>query len=1687
MAGYGIGSWGVDTWGAAGIAPTVTSAVSLDGFRIEVTFSEDMQSSAAFYSPSSYFFTPFWGGAPVTTISVIAGTIGPLGPRSAVITHTGTTFGGFYRTMVVGLKNAGGTAIDPANNYADILTRGDEPTYTATATAGNKVVLQFSQNMLSETTVSPGIEQVSAYSFEHTPPAFPIPLTLQSVSHPYTGDLKKVELTVQGMTSIWYDSTVGVGDAIRFDGTYLPSTSTTFLGVELGLGTTTVVVDHLLLSKNSGSIYGWGFIDTSGRLTGTSTVRDTFVFDVSVGSFGPPAEEYGVGAWGTSTWGAGPPGEGHLGTYSFSDGATQIDVRFEQVGGIKKITVQSGFFYAQVDADWGAGPTELCVVRNQLADTYTIGMDGAPLVSGLIAAFTGSPSILGGNPGTQFTLAADFDVVNFSLSSVDLTSTETIFGHTWNFVHSSVSMFLGSAVLASDHLYTDRGPLVKGWGDATPATTQDVAVFVNSLAYTWIDSVNPYTGKITFSIPIPFMPPGTTTVEVDYIWFANPVFPFAGFNTDGLVFNKWDRRDGMAAYPPAHGEQIQTLPAFPKGYTSTSRFPFSATMGPWSDGTPQPLLIGHRYLGLVREYSATFNNPTTLLFNQNPHSSRVRGFALTPPPVSEAFEGVRDPQFDDPPWILEGSDTGVADAVTGIYTLKDESTGTFGTGQAAFYQRDADFSFPSSVVMAARFEVSEFTVDGVYTGISFGMHDNRRLYLVGLLYVNGVRHVGMLKDPGRLQEISSWDVGPTTAIEILNSTTYTAQTSDIPTDVGVGTRFQIFTGSQAGVYTIKTRVDLPNGTSTVTVDDTISTFPADPQWWGNRYYSIHYEILWSSNPSTYRMVVEPEQALAQLLIGGAISAEVLTFDSAPDFPIPPDTTLMLNTTRGGQIFWGSLSREATNTSLWSFFRYGVLPDQTTLNSRGHIVSSEMTATPDDDANSEWFEPQDFGYAEVDSTGNQILLKSTSGSDTLDLVFGYKRIEPFLRHDTMTDVDGKFKVESGVLDSGDATVRIWDTQRDIRLATLLYTENPLEPYNFRNLIRLPAISLSCLYKPSEAGWVSGQSTDVSEEVRQHRLMVSVPTGSYYTNVYGPLAALVDDVGSRILEARFAVESYTYDPVQGDTGIYIAAECGGVTGVSKVVGLTLWAPHLGIPAKVVLVDPIDVAVPGALFPIQDFDFDWTDGAQHTYRVLMDDVTDTVTLVIDDQVQVPTVDINLFGNTVDNKRVSFGNSNYLDTSSTIEWHSVSYQSQPPWNAMRTLGIWLGGDPTDINNWELPRTDSNNDPNRWITASVEPMDWSSDIEFRLRKDPGWGVTLFRPDLPVPPFYTGDFATKMTEPSAGWINVSSDALPTTTDPFGGVAFGALDPRSITQQRWDYVRYRVYKPEFDEFIEPRYMVFNQYGVISSGELENDVTPEQVTVRTIDQSTVSLIPANIFANRIFVITDGSTVFVPDQFTFRVESQTVFLKSGHNFSGDHILVDITFAPGKPVTKTYLEGQPLLASTELVNEGTPAYLRHLTSDPERKVVFGSVVTDPDGDFIDNTPYQQVEFEDRDTTVYENMAFFDVDNGGVRGFIEPFCDSSFPEHGLSEMGLEGELLTEHQAGAPKNKPFEFPDHIKASGGSFEDGVLGPIPVAPGTEIMFPNQQASGVRPGTQTMGLNQSVQMIMIDGGVVVLKKEW
>ena len=1692
--GYGGCAYGTSAYGcidSLSAPPEVIAAISITGFIIEVFFSQEMSPDADLFDPASYTLVDITGAAVATVLSVEEGVPGTWGPTSVILHHTGTTLGGLYRVVVVGPRDIGGTAIAAYAplNQADVLCKGEPPPFTITPESGTELRYDFQYDMLDEAGFSPGIEALDAYGFITT---FPQDILPQLITFPYNADLKQMKMDVLGMTSAEYTGIISPATAIAYDCTYLPTDpQADFTAQEIGNGTTTQGTDEILLSKQVGFSYGWRFLDTSGRLIPGSSYRVDVTFDASAAVKIDPA-----------------PGTDPVILLLINDSAVQVDLAFKRVAGIDTLEISSGLFSASSSIDWTSQQVVVSLVRNQKADTYTVVVNGEPIVAGLTANFTAPP---GFPAGIQFMLDpnAVHEIVDFPLQDVLFTATQTVFSAAWNFLHNQGAPFVGSPANAKDYLLTAKGPLVKGWGDATPATKQDVVVYVNGIAIE-VASVNPYYGKIFLTIPIPLMPPGFMEVTVDYIWFPSPIMAMAGLNTLGLVLNKYDCKP---LCPTGGNSSGVGLPGGGTNGIEFSRFPMGLVLGPGRPDIRKPLLRSPRFIAFQKPYTASLNSPTTMVLNRNPHQvalsnqerdveGEVVFYEGDTSPLDEglaeswALVGVADVIDPDnpPPGIVLDAETSF-----GYFQAYKVTSGPYGSGTVQFYTREIDVSFPQSIVIVVRFQVQEenLQLDGVFTGVGFGCHTDDHLYMVGALSINGVQHMGMLVDPAFPEQAGSWELAYQTAIQILDATTFRTDSDVLPQLIRERlisddlVRFQILEGTQTGIYDVIEIIDQRDGTSTVTIDST-TPFPADPQIYGNRDFTAVFETRWDGDgldnrPNTYRLVVKQDVknlpgGYAELYVGGSFAGKALQLDGAPPFAIPPDGVLLFPTGNDGEMFWGSLDRRASNLSDWYFVRYGVEPAVTTLNFRGIVVAAEMNALPEDDPNNIWFMTQEFGSRIIDQTGDQVLLKATSsneetGVEGQDLSIGYARLEAFLTRRLAIDVDTTFQVDSGTLGAGDLLYVVRDGLREVRLATILYQESLTE----RSLLFMESVSLSGLLLPDQQGWLKTGSL-TTERVQGHRLQFEQVEGQaliYALNLLqAPATTLAGD--GRIFECRIQVFTIGALDVDGDTGIFFGTDVGMIGG-ARGVGLQLRVAAGALPSQVFLFSletGIEVAA---------FDVAWNDGEVHTYRVIADTDIDTVSVVVDDVV-LGTADFALFSPSSTDTQASLGFAS-TTTAMTLEVEDLSVVVLPPLTAKRTLGVWLGGDVDDIDQWKIPRTDTLDVPNSSLDAVVEEMDWRQRVRARIHRDPGWGVTILRPDLPPPPYFTGNFATQFTEPSAGWINVEYPNLPrvSSTDTLGYVSFGSLDARSITQSRIDEVRYRIYRYASENVIMPPHMVLNQYNVITSGEFSEDVTVEEVDVLSENATQVLLTAANITGDRVFNIQyddeDGNPVLLtPESFTYDQTTQTITLDAPLEFRSTepaldpvtqdellpapdpnrvHIPVIVRFGPGRPLTKTYLCSQPLLDGTTLLNQGTPPFETTMVMKDRAELAWGSRINDPndllntDPDFILNDPFRFRDFTSDSTTQYEEIDFCEVSSGEACR-LSPFCDDSIPGaaeagapgnqpgdigNGLIGLGFGGLAFTETEpitfSDGPSNGFGQLPSSVflKASGGDAPPG----------------------------------------------------
>lgn len=1645
MSGYGSYPYGLSPYGSVGGgqggSPRVIAAVALDGFRVEVFFSVDMVANAALTNVANYDLTRILG-FPASPISVETGEEGDSGYISVILTHSGTTLGGFYVVGVSSLTSVDGPLTE---GTAGFYALGDATVAVVTIPDPEVQVVRLdflnslgSPQDLLRTEEVPGVDDPSSYLVTTD---YPIVPTVVSATQ---DDLlaSRVFVELSGLTDTAYNLVTGDSTGYEYEGSVLPSADPNLSAVQVGTGSSTAGTS-LSLSKSAGNTYGWELGDLSGKLTSTATFAATFVVDASTSTISPVSNET-------------------FATISVSDGVVQLDVTLEDVDGEKILRFYGGSVDETFSYDWLESQFSLTLIRNQRGLFYSVFIDGRPVFS-FQSALVDQVALI--PAGTAVVLSSGPTVSGFRIYGVDLLASSTIYTSTWNYLFNLINPFLGIALPAStqDRIRTRYGPLVRGWGDGTPATKLDVAVRVNGTEVE-VAGVNPYVGEIYLVNPIPKTAPGTTTVEIDYKWMANPAFALAGLNVRGLSLNTWDRAQGHTA------GAVSPTPSSSIGAIKTHRFPMGIVLGPAS--RQSPAWVGHRYIGFQKQYTALLNDSPTLRLNNNPHRFSDGGLSSRAQRETGTFRGETTPPEAETPWILSGVDSGglVGD---GTYRVVDDLSGPYGVGEAAVWSRQLDLSLTTSVDESARLRVETYTPDGVFAGVGFGVHDGGHLLLVGFLEVSGVKHVGVLLDGNNPHLEVSWAIGPSAPAEGASQTTILIDVGELPSGVEAGSRFRIAEGNQVGVYTISA-CGLSETDDGAQIEITFQpALPADVGVFGNDSFEVLFEVLWDSEDLIpVRIQAEFPLGSGRAYIGSQISGLVADLAEIPAYPA--ETALLLPALEKGVAFWGSISRRATSSSIWDIVQYSSNPALLVQTVQGITVETPMDVVPEDDESDPWYIVSGFGESSVDA--GELLLKSTSGSETIDTAFSYERVEPFYTNRVSLDLTATFVVDSGVLGAGDAQIRIRDTVRQGLLSTLLYVEDPA---GRRLVTDLPQASLSGLQDPSDAGWAkTGVFSNPFVRGQTLQFSKSVSSTGRWTS-----PALVDptlvDYEGLIFETRVSVQSFT----------------AGSVGIGSLFGFRVKvSPTDTRDVGVVLDSGFVRLIDSSSVVVSSYAFDWNDGDFHSLRVLADEDADTVTLVVDDVVLGSTA-LTSFAIVVSEPLAYLGGvgtgvcSFTVDSMSLVPLRVVAQLGE---TVERTLGILLrNGDPDDINGYKIPRIDGTAAPNSSFAAVPYLMNWTSSVQVRLYFDPGWGFSLYRPDLPPPPWYTGaDFITETTDPTAAYITVETRELPVARSSRGSVLFGSPDPRSISQQRWDDVSYQV-RGDYNGFgIAKRGMVLNRATKLVSGEFNIDVTPEVYSVTSRTSTSVYVPDCNVYADRIFSVQVDGTLLSSAEWSF--DKATQFLTLSSPLPSPQYEVVVTFAPGKPISKTYLCDQPFSGSATRLNKGTPPMPLSRNVGPTRTVV---TVGD----------YEYVEFTDGPDSLYAGIEVCEVEDGDDI-HISPICDGPGPGLGLAEIGIDGTLTTDpfslpwgpggpwgasavrgsathfggivlHAAGGRSPRyntatgQYEFNpwDGLMGGGEYISAGALQPA-------IMYPNAQGPGgaVPPG---MGMNQDFVLALQD----------
>ena len=1492
--GFGGNSYSTSSYGSAGYdLPRITYAISLSGFVIRVYFSAQIENNADLVNINNYLLSEIYG-VPVTILQVTPALFGEFGVLAIDLIHTGTTLGGNYHLQIFNIITSvnGWELITPGNEIS-FYTLGDTGYSVATLDSpdnGKTVNLQFydsldrPQPLLTELEFSPGVEDVNSYSFNTD---YPIQPVITSVVQNL--DLSTVRMSVDYMTTLDYDVVSGPASSMDYTGGYLPEDSTEFTGVPVGVGTSSVATDGLFLSKTNSNVYGYEFLDTSTKLLPNSSFRFDFKLDFTQTTINPPVLD------------------SIFTTLHISDGLVGITLNLRDVSGYKIIQIVSGTYTTEVLCDWTDG-SRISLLRNQKAGVYTVICNGYPQHSFPVTSVNGTPTIAS---GVSFVLDGNYDVSLLKLTQLKVTSSQTLFTNAWNFIHNMTTSLLGSGLLTNGTLKTKRGPLVRGWGDNTPAEIEDVHVYIDGLKIT-LQGVNPYIGEVYPLVPIPLIPIGLFTITVDYKWFKNPQMGMLGLNKHGLNLNTWDRSINR------NTTSTQTS----LGVTKTNRFPMGISLGPTQRSIPKE--IGYKYIGFQNDYSALLNSQHLLLLNKNPHAISEGNIQASAVLDKGLFNGRTTPT--EAGWSIFGLDTGYVNT-DGTYTLVDNTSGSYSLGYEANYYKETDLSLETFLTLIGRFKIDTYTPDGVFTGVGVGVYDGSNVGLVGALDINGVQHFGLLLDGTNPHLQDSWEIGFKVEATGLTQNIITIDYSSLPNGVASGDRLVIYEGGQSGIYTIAScGLNLAGNVVEITL---VETLPLNVNQIGQDKFNIYFETKWDTDLVSVRNVYNYPTGTIDVYIGSNISGLFLSNQTL--IPYPAQTSLLLPNPDKGVVFWGSISRKATNTSTWDLVQYINSPVQLLETLQGKTVSLDMNTLPQQE--SMFYLVGGFGSQFVDS--GLLTLNTDSSSNTIDVTNYYETVEPYLSNKTKVDVQTTFNVTLGNNSYGEHEVYMEDGKRRASLYTLRYYEDPVGRYL---LTDTPTISLSGLLAPQNDGWVSTGTVDVNTTVTGQTLNID-KTSTQITSWNKSLTDTQFSLGC-VFETTLTFNSYTL----GTAPLNVVLDVVGV-GESRQV-IIKWEP-----TQVLVTDSVGTVL--ITYPIS-----LVDSTQHTYKLVCDPQGDVVSLFVDNTLQGTTLYSSL---TLSSKVFSVG---FNCTGTSVYNIDLDYLYLIPYTLHPSQKTTIGllkrdGSLNDINSYVIPRTDGTQALNSSLTAIPFEQDFTSPLQVRLLRDPTLGLALYLPNELMP---NGNVYIPGTEEvSNAWAYVEYRNLPVHITQRGHIGFGSVLPQVISQVVVDDFTYSVKKPNVDYGVAPQGMVLNRAITLTSGEYNYDISLEDYTFESRSSTLVYIPDSGVYASRVFKLIVDNVVIPSTDYTFDRLTQYIVLSTPLTSS----TVRVIFNPGNPISKTYLCSQPVNQTVTVLNEGTPIIPTSKDYYSDVQVCTKEQGNDVPITFIDdNTGFQDIEIEGHFTT---------------------------------------------------------------------------------------------------------------------------
>jgi hypothetical protein len=599
----------------------------------------------------------------------------------------------------------------------------------------------------------------------------------------------------------------------------------------------------------------------------------------------------------------------------------------------------------------------------------------------------------------------------------------------------------------------------------------DVEVIVNGSPVA-VDAVFGALGAVVLSQK----PSGSDSVSISYDYINNPPSRFLRLNAPEFVFNQIGSR--------AHS-------GFPQHQYRARSYLLQPGPGPDYMAPVQPMKRAWKYKALERAYTAVLNDPNTLLLNV---PTNKLAYPILFDKVVETtirYDPVTLPQNAIDAWQLSGDGLFSLAAGGSQLTILDPHIQSGVDSKPPFFYHGLEIQTLSTISGAFRVRMSPdptvFSTDGVFSGVAFGISDGQKVVVAGLLltHATGLSSAKVLvnqlksafnlhltsiavhepNDIGNIVNIV--DATDLPSLIVLVNKLRTKYINHISKGSGSGQVHNIVDGTNTIIYSdatdLETAVllanelhdkynlhivqsgihfinDSANSVDLVRQIGLLSNhdFPEFAESW------ISTAVDWTDY-RTFRIFIDKD-GNGDLFLSGDVqpsaTIEYLLLPNLSDLEARFDLIQ--------QIFFGSISREAKNSSDWQFVRANIQPLDSNLIGHNKQITYDGSIVPELDPLAPWITYGQGGTERISS--NKLVLDSTSNAGQAEIAElglvsgayrGFIRFEPILTANTSIALEFAASADYWThgLTNTAMTVVLDDSDFSIQLSFLQFSPSP----------------------------------------------------------------------------------------------------------------------------------------------------------------------------------------------------------------------------------------------------------------------------------------------------------------------------------------------------------------------------------------------------------------------------------------------------------------------------------------------------------------------------------------------------------------------------------------------------------------------------------------------------------------------